>query len=196
MVVIDVVELKRRIKDINRQLILSGHPDLAGRLGVSLTLALEPEHLCENLLLALNDVDSLYLDSDLNVREDVRRAKECVEFHSDENDRGHSLEVGLRAFNVGTISDIAALNLLIKGLIVRLEYGGHPDLELGLFTAWRYTHSAGEFYGEMKLALINIQKTQAVEDVEIEQAVTNALEFVTSTLDIMNGKNLSTSPSA
>jgi len=38
MIVTDLFELKRRIKDINRQLILSGYRDLAARLGVSLTL--------------------------------------------------------------------------------------------------------------------------------------------------------------
>jgi len=189
-------QFEGRLKDIMRQLILSGNQDLATRLCVSLTLAQEPESLSGNLLLALSDVEDIYTDSDLNVREDVIAAREYAERFFENIGRGSALAGSMESLRLGAIPDAAGPNSLIKAIVVRLEYAGYLDLEFGLFTAWRYTHSAGEFYGELKLALINIQKTQAVEDVEIEQAVTNALEFVTSTLDIMNGNNLSTSPSA
>jgi len=176
------------IEPVRRQLILSGYHDLATRLEVSLGLACEPEYLIGCLTLTLNDIYALYVGTTLNVSSDVKEVQDFIEQHfhgKNVVEQGIDVTVSLPG---GAIEDVDSANSTIRGILARLDFSGNHELELGLYQAWRFTFSSGEFYGELKDELTKILDADLPETVGIGAATSSVLLFVTQTLDIMNGK--------
>jgi hypothetical protein len=180
--------LRMLIEPVQRQLILSGYHDLATRLQVSLELACEPEHLIDCLTLTLKDIHDMYAGTSLNVLTDVRKAQDFIETDTNLMETVRLAGGTAIALPNDGIDDLDSANNVIREILKCLDSSGNYELELGLYQAWRFTFSSGEFYGELKDELTKIVDANLRESVGIAAATSSVLSFVTQMLDTRNGK--------